>query len=726
MGIFENIIRQREERDRARELAADLNMINHIETAGTDSVSAAQNVIRNILGRYGIKTEAVYGCDSIDDMMDLILDPLGMMYDEVDIKDPGWKKRTDLMLGFLEDGQVVVLVPGLFGYTWEQPGEGKRHIVSDNVKLKDKAYAIYRPLPREALNFYHLILYMLYMLSPKDYLMVAAASMAVTLLGLVVPKMNELVLKQIVPYGDSGIPKLIQFGILFIIAGVIRSTISAVKGIFLGRTRERIAGKTQAAVMARLLLLPQTYFTKYTTGALSKQISNARKLCDQIIGFILDSFLTALFSVTYIFQMRGFSKVLVIPALVVLFVRIVLSVIIAFYEARNSRDMLEAETESESFLYTAIKGVQTIKSGGAIRRLYANWAKRYSMVLRYDMDKPALLKLEDVITSAISAFGTVLLISLVTPYRILVSDYMAFVNAYGLVVTACTALTDSFAKIILMRPMADTLADLMKENIECAEGKTYLREVRGNIKIENVSFSYEGSNRVCLQDISLNIKRGEKVAFVGESGCGKSTLLKLILGALKPDSGGIYIDGNELGDINLRSYRKHVGSVFQFSSLMPGTIYSNISFCPVPVSREDAEEAIKKADIEEYINSLPMGQDTEISDSGSRGFSGGQRQRILLARAFASHPSILLLDEATSALDNVTQTKVLESVYKEQCTVVMVAHRLSTVKDCDRIIMIDEGRIKEEGTYDELMEKNGAFANLVRRQQEASWADETA
>ena len=121
-----------------------------------------------------------------------------------------------------------------------------------------------------------------------------------------------------------------------------------------------------------------------------------------------------------------------------------------------------------------------------------------------------------------------------------------------------------------------------------------------------------------------------------------------------------------------------------------------------------------------------MGQDTEISDSGSRGFSGGQRQRILLARAFASHPSILLLDEATSALDNVTQTKVLESVYKEQCTVVMVAHRLSTVKDCDRIIMIDEGRIKEEGTYDELMEKNGAFANLVRRQQEASWADETA
>jgi ABC-type bacteriocin/lantibiotic exporter with double-glycine peptidase domain len=277
-----------------------------------------------------------------------------------------------------------------------------------------------------------------------------------------------------------------------------------------------------------------------------------------------------------------------------------------------------------------------------------------------------------------------------------------------------------------MKLMAKTLAHLMSEKIDCPEGGTYLREVKGNIKVENVSFSYEGTNRTCLKDVSLSIKKGEKVALVGESGCGKSTLLKLMLGCLRPDSGGIYIDGNELGDINLRSYRKHVGSVFQFSSLIPGTIYSNIAFCPVPVSREDAEDALKKAAINEYVESLPMGQDTEISDSGSRGFSGGQRQRILIARAFASHPSILLLDEATSALDNVTQAKVLDAVYKESCTVIMVAHRLSTVKGCDRIIMIDEGRIIEEGTYEELIEKNGAFANLVRMQQETSWSHESA
>ncbi len=717
MGIFENVIRQRDEVDRDRERTADFNMKNHMGISDMDSVSAAQNVIRYILGRYNIKMETVYGCSNIIEMMDMILDHLGMMYDEVDTRDPNWKKRTDFMLGFLSDGKAVALIPGAFGYMWLIPGEEKKHLVTNKVELAEKAYAIYRPLPSKKLNFYHLIIYMLYMLSPKDYLIVTAASIAVTLLGLIIPEMNEIVLEKVVPQGEIGISKLIQFAILFVFSGVIRSAISAIKGVFLGRTRERIAGKTQAAVMARLLLLPHSYFIKYTTGALSRQISNARRLCDQIIGFIMDNFLTALFSIAYIFQMESFTKVMVLPALSVLFIRIVLSVIIVFYEAANNRDSLEAETESEAFLYAAIKGVQTIKSAGAERRLYVSWAKRYSNVLKYDMDKPVILKLEDVITNFVSSIGTVMLISLVIPYKIPVSDYMAFVNAYGLVVTACNAFMDSFSKLILMRPMADTLSDMMKENIESAVGKNYLRNINGEIKIENVSFSYEGSNRNCLKDISIDIKEGEKVAVVGESGCGKSTLLKLILGAVRPDSGGIYIDGNELGDINLRSYRKHVGSVFQFSNLMPGTVYSNIAFCPVPVSRKEAEEAMKKADIYEYINSLPMGMDTEISDSGFIGFSGGQRQRILLARAFAAHPSILLLDEATSALDNVTQIRVLQSIYREKCTAIIVAHRLSTVKECDRIIMIDGGKIIEDGTYEELVKKDGAFAELVRKQE---------
>ena len=149
---------------------------------------------------------------------------------------------------------------------------------------------------------------------------------------------------------------------------------------------------------------------------------------------------------------------------------------------------------------------------------------------------------------------------------------------------------------------------------------------------------------------------------------------------------------------------------------MPGTVFSNISFTPHAVTEEEAWEAAEKACIADDLRKMPLGLDTEISESNSCGFSGGQRQRILIARAFATKPAIMVLDEATSALDNITQKKVLDAVYAENCTVLMVAHRLSTVVNCDRILVMENGKIAEEGTYDELMERGGLFERLVRKQ----------
>jgi ABC-type bacteriocin/lantibiotic exporter with double-glycine peptidase domain len=207
------------------------------------------------------------------------------------------------------------------------------------------------------------------------------------------------------------------------------------------------------------------------------------------------------------------------------------------------------------------------------------------------------------------------------------------------------------------------------------------------------------------------------VAIVGESGCGKSTLLKLLIGMEKPDSGTVFFDDKPLSDLNQKSLRRCIGSVFQFSRVFPGTIADNVSFGSGGLATEkEIWEALDAAVIGDHIRSLPLQLDTEVSESVSSGFSGGQRQRLLLARAFLRKPRVLILDEATSALDNVTQKTVLENIRSMHATVVMVAHRLSTVKEFDRIIMMDKGCIIEEGTYEELMERNGSFANLVRKQ----------
>ena len=550
----------------------------------------------------------------------------------------------------------------------------------------------------------------------RDVIAIGAATLLVSALGLVTPKMNEYVLSDVVEMGTDGYTLLTRSLILFLLIGVIRSGISAAKTVSLARMRVRISTEVQSAVMSRVLLLPQTFFSGTSTGKLSKQISNARLLAEQVIGFVMGASLTAIFSLIYIPQMASFSVALLVPAISILLIRCAFTIVAGKFFARNEQERLDAEMDNRSYAYSTFKGIQRIKESGAVKRIYAIWAEKYRSILTCELNQPMVLKLEDAIGTFLTSLTTVLLLSLVLPNGISKADYIAFNSSFALIASAVNDLMEAQRKITLMKPMMSQLEVILEAPHEDSREQTVLRKLKGDIRVENVSFTYEDTHFGCLKDVSMHISAREKIAIVGESGSGKSTLLKIILGVLKPDTGGVFVDDMPLETINLRSFRRHIGSVFQFSRVMPGTIYSNIAFCPHPVSREEAEAAAVKADIDETIKALPLGYDTEISDSNTGGFSGGQRQRLLIARAFASQPAIMILDEATSALDNISQNKVLESVYAENCTVIMVAHRLSTARDCDRIIVLKDGKIAEEGKYDDLMDLKGELYELMIRQ----------
>ena len=717
MGFYTEVLRKRDRRDRELERNAENFLKNHRGMAATDEESDGLYLALDIiLDKYGLAAKKPHGCKDTTEMLDLMLDPLGVIYTRIDLTDKSWKKRTDNILAFLEDGKAVALVPAIYGYRYECPATGETGHVNDKIQFGDTAYVIQRPIEIGRVNLLSLSLYILHLISHRDILLIAVASLLITALGLVTPKMNEYVLQDVVSMGTDGYSLLMRGLFLFLLTGIIRSGISAAKSLSLARMRVRIPSEVQAAVMGRILLLPQTFFTGASSGKLSKQISNARTLSEQIIGFFMGASLTALFSLIYIPQMAGFSVLLLVPALSVLLIKCAYSLIAGYFYAENERDRQEAELENRNYLYSALKGIQRIKESGAERRVYAGWAGKYRPVLACDLDQPLILKIEDAVLSFLSSLTTVLLLSLVVPNGIPKADYIAFNASFALIASAISDFMDANRKILLMKPMVPQLKQILEVPLEDGPDKTILRKFRGDIRLENIAFSYKESSFGCLEDISLHISAGEKVAIVGESGCGKSTLLKIILGVLKPDDGSVFIDRIPLDTVNLRSYRRHIGSVFQFSKVMPGTVYSNIAFCNKPVSREEAVEAAKRADLDETIMKLPLGYDTEISDSNTGGFSGGQRQRLLIARAFASKPGLMILDEATSALDNLSQDKVLDAVYEETCTVLMVAHRLSTVRNCDRIIVLKDGKIDEEGTFDELMEKEGTFYELMRRQ----------
>ena len=296
-----------------------------------------------------------------------------------------------------------------------------------------------------------------------------------------------------------------------------------------------------------------------------------------------------------------------------------------------------------------------------------------------------------------------------------VADYYAFNTAYGMVSGAFSSLAGIALTVSQIKPVLNMVKPFFDAVPEVSDGKQVLTRLSGGVELNNVSFGYDENMPLVIDNLSLKIRPGQYVAIVGKTGCGKSTLMRLLLGFEHPKKGAIYYDGKDLEKIELRSLRRRIGVVMQNGKLFQGDIYSNIVISAPWLSLQDAWEAAELAGIADDIKSMPMGMDTMISE-GAGGISGGQRQRLMIARAIAPKPKILMFDEATSALDNITQKKISESLDRLKCTRIVIAHRLSTIKQCDRIIVLDKGKIIEDGRYEELIEKNGFFAELVARQ----------
>jgi ATP-binding cassette subfamily C protein len=286
--------------------------------------------------------------------------------------------------------------------------------------------------------------------------------------------------------------------------------------------------------------------------------------------------------------------------------------------------------------------------------------------------------------------------------------------AFGLFLAAMQALGDASLRLLEIVPLYERLKPILETAPEVDAARVPPGTLTGSVELSHVSFRYSDEGPWILRDLSLQMRTGEFIAFVGDSGCGKSTLLRLLLGFERCTSGTIYYDGQDINSLDLRLVRRQMGVVLQVSRVMPTDIFRNI----VGVSTrtvDDAWDAAEMAGFADDIRMMPMGMHTYVAEGGST-LSGGQRQRLLIARATVNRPRLLFLDEATSALDNQTQAIVSESLERLEATRVVIAHRLSTIVNADRICVLEGGQIVEMGTYTELLERDGLFAKLARRQ----------
>ncbi|WP_243643997.1 ABC transporter ATP-binding protein [Paenibacillus pinisoli] len=302
--------------------------------------------------------------------------------------------------------------------------------------------------------------------------------------------------------------------------------------------------------------------------------------------------------------------------------------------------------------------------------------------------------------------------------QIPVGDVVLYQGYFGMILTSVTGLITIYPQLAKGLESISSIREiLMSQDIEDNKGKTKLADVRGEFRFDHVELSYPGSEHHVLEGVSLDVEPGECIAFVGASGAGKSTILNLVIGFLQPTAGRVLVDGIDLSSIDLRSYRKHLAVVPQTNILFSGTIRDNITYGLNDIAEEQIQRVVEMANLRDFIDQLPHGLDTVVGEHGGK-LSGGQRQRIAIARALIRDPQVIILDEATSALDNESEfhvQKAMQRLIKGRTTFI-VAHRLSTIRDADRIVVMKQGRIAEVGTFEELMAAEGEFYQLKQLQ----------
>ena len=364
-------------------------------------------------------------------------------------------------------------------------------------------------------------------------------------------------------------------------------------------------------------------------------------------------------------------------------------------------------------LFQIYKGIEKIRSRSAQKRMYLRWAKVFSEEAYCDKQRKKFIAAGAGVKDFVNPLLSVVLLAAVMQTPISSSNLLTGTLLAGLLAGQVSELTAYVERIVNSRSLWSEISFLFDPE-ESGEKKMKCSDFTASLRVSHLTFAYPGMERL-LDDISFSVKEGEYVGIVGMSGCGKSTLLKLILGILTPTKGEISYGRYELADTDQRSILRNIGIVLQNESLIPGTIRQNMMMQPTPVTEEEIWDTLEKVKIADRVRSYAHGLDMEITASGA-GMSGGQMQKLLIARAIISKPKMIVFDEATSALDNISQREIKDVLDTMKCTRIVVAHRLSTVRDCDKIILLDKGRISQQGTYEELAAREGLFRELILSQ----------
>ncbi|MCP3100115.1 peptidase domain-containing ABC transporter [Myxococcus sp. K15C18031901] len=546
-----------------------------------------------------------------------------------------------------------------------------------------------------------------------------AASLLMQGIGLSLPLLTQVVVDRILPYRATEVMTVLGLGMLVLVAA--QGVTSYLRSAVIIYLYARLDSRMMLGLFGHLLTLPLRFFQQRTTGdlltRLGSNVAIREALTSRTLSVVLDGLMVLVYFTILLFQAPLFGAVSIVIG----------AIQVALLLGTNQRihgltqESLTAQSESQNYLTEALIGVATLKASGAEQRVLDHWSNLLMKHLNVTVRKNHLSSVLDSALLTLRTLAPLLLLWLGARQVLSGEMSLGTMLALNALAVSCiqplASLTATGQQLQMVGAHLNRLIDILEASPEQSLPEVKpVASLSGRVELRDVTFRYSADGPTVLDGISLSIEPGQKVALVGRSGSGKTTLAMLLLGLHEPSSGEILYDGQPMQSLDYVLLRGQFGAVLQEPFLFSGSLRENITFSDPSLPLEQVAEAAKLAVIHDDIEKMPMGYETLISGSGGSGLSGGQRQRLAVARALVRKPALLLLDEATSQLDVLTESQLDQNLGSLSCTRILIAHRLSTVRDADLILVLVDGKLVERGTHAELMSRGGHYKELVHKQ----------
>ncbi len=637
---------------------------------------------------------------------------------KVILKDNWWEGDSGPLLCFYKEDKTPVPVVPLSPTTYEviDLKNNKRERVDGKISedLEPFAYTFYRPFPEKQLTGWDLLKFGMFN-SGIDITVVILMGIFGALLGLLTPIFTGIIFNSVIPEAATG--QLFQMAFILVSCAIATLLFELTKATAMLRVEGKADYSLQSAVWDRLMALPPSFFRNYSSGDLAMRSMGIDGIRQIISGVTVQSILSFIFSVFYWGLLFYYNFWLAVIGTLLGVALLITTFSIGYVCVRYQRKITEIDNKLSGLVLQFLSGVPKLRITGAEINAFSLWAKDFAEQKEYEKKLGVTQNIIKTFNSMFPALSMICIFSWVV-FKIneglTTGDFLAFNSAYSSFQNGLLQMSLALVTSLNVVPLYNNLKPILQTMPEVSEAKEHPGELTGDIEVSHVDFRYTKDGPLILKDVSIKINQDQFVAIVGGSGSGKSTLFRLLLGFETPEKGYIFYNGKDLDTLDIIEVRKQLGVVLQNAKMLQGSIFENIVGSS-NLTLDDAWQAVKMSGCFDDINNMPMKMHTIVPPGGGT-LSGGQRQRVIIARSLVKKPRILFFDEATSALDNKTQSIVTESLEKMKVTRVVIAHRISTIKNADIIYCFDRGVILEQGNYDELMEKKGFFYELARRQ----------